>query len=98
VYSEKCEEYDLLDKQERVSFVGGTVVGERGQVVIPVEARRILELNPGDRLVVLLPPGHEGVMLAKVEAIQRAIDALVSGLAQSIAEGGESVGDESKSD
>ena len=79
-----------MHKSQKALFVGGTVVGERGQVVIPVEARRLLDLNPGDRLVVLLPPGQEAVMLAKVEVIQRAIDTLVSGLAESIAEGGES--------
>ena len=88
----------MSDKPHKALFVGGTVVGERGQVVIPVEARRILDLNPGDRLVVLLPPGQDGVMLAKVEAIQRAIDALMSGLAASIAEGGDSRGDEHKTE
>lgn len=35
-------------------FVFGTVtVGERGQIVIPVKARRVFKINPGDTLMVL---------------------------------------------
>ena len=83
----------MLHKEHKAMFVGATVVGERGQIVIPVDARRALDINPGDRLVVLLPPGHDALMLAKAEAMQRAIDGLVAGLAQSMTEGGESEGD-----
>ena len=39
-------------------------VGERGQVVIPKEARDLFGIKPGDRLVVL---GEEGQGLALVK-------------------------------
>ena len=32
---------------------GTTVVGERGQIVIPANARKVFDIKPGDRLVVL---------------------------------------------
>jgi len=34
-------------------YIFGTVkVGERGQIVIPKEARKVLEIKPGDILIV----------------------------------------------
>ncbi|MDD1728134.1 MAG: AbrB/MazE/SpoVT family DNA-binding domain-containing protein [Methanospirillum sp.] len=48
----------------------GTVkVGERGQIVIPKEARDIFGINPGDTLMVL---GDEkrGIALVKAEKFQ----------------------------
>lgn len=83
----------MHDKGYKAMFAGSALVGERGQVVIPAEVRRALGLNPGDRLVVLMPPGHEAVMLAKVEAIQAAIDALMGGLVASATEGEEAEDD-----
>ncbi|MDD5745929.1 MAG: AbrB/MazE/SpoVT family DNA-binding domain-containing protein [Candidatus Omnitrophica bacterium] len=40
--------------------VYGTVtIGERGQVVIPIEARKALKIKPGDKLMVMSgPPGR----------------------------------------
>lgn len=32
---------------------GTVTVGEKGQIVIPVKARRIFNINPGDDLIVL---------------------------------------------
>lgn len=50
-------------------FYGSTVVGERGQIVIPKEAREEFGLKPGDTLIVLGHPG-KGMMLAKAEALR----------------------------
>lgn len=47
-------------------FYGATTVGERGQVVIPAEARRDLNLTPSTKLLVF--GGHEGsIMITKAE-------------------------------
>jgi AbrB family looped-hinge helix DNA binding protein len=47
-------------------FYGATKVGERGQVVIPAEARRDLNLTTSDKLLVF--GGHEGsIMITKAE-------------------------------
>ncbi len=79
----------MIEKDGKPMFMGSTHVGERGQVVIPVEARRALDINPGDRLVVFLPPGHKGVVLVKVATMQAAIDAMMRTFMASLAEGEE---------
>jgi AbrB family looped-hinge helix DNA binding protein len=50
-------------------FYGTAVVGERGQIVIPAEARRVAELSPGTKMIVLGGPGGKMLMLAKADAI-----------------------------
>jgi AbrB family looped-hinge helix DNA binding protein len=36
---------------------GAVTVGERGQVVIPVEVRKSFKVKPGDKLIVFAKPG-----------------------------------------
>ena len=57
-------------------FYGSATVGERGQIVIPVDAREDLGYKPGDRLIVLRHPVYAGLMIAKFEAIQNMVDGL----------------------
>ena len=33
-------------------FFGSVKVGERGQIVIPIKARKVFKINPGDQLLV----------------------------------------------
>ena len=44
---------------------GMVTVGDKGQIVIPVRARRVFHINPGDQLMVL---GDEGQGIALVDA------------------------------
>jgi len=50
-------------------FYGAVVVGERGQIVIPAEARRDMNINPGEKLIVLGNPHGRGLMITKAESI-----------------------------
>ncbi len=58
-----------------VKFYGSTVVGERGQIVIPKDGRGEFELEPGTRLLVFGVPGgglilvKPGIVYAMVERI-----------------------------
>lgn len=56
-------------------YIFGTVkVGERGQIVIPKEARRVFSINAGDTLIVL---GDEkwGIAVTKSDVLEKyAID------------------------
>ena len=58
---------------------GSVKVGERGQIVIPKEARDLFGIQPGDKLVVLGEEGQgiaickEKEFLAGVEAVMRAV-------------------------
>ena len=44
---------------------GVVTVGDKGQIVIPAQARKIFNINPGDRLVIL---GDEGQGLAVLKS------------------------------
>lgn len=51
-------------------FYGSVTVGERGQIVIPAEARCELDMNPGDKLIVMRHPIHAGLMVFKLEGVR----------------------------
>ena len=51
-------------------YIFGTVkVGERGQIVIPKEARELFKINPGDTLLVA-GDINKGLAITKVEGIK----------------------------
>lgn len=56
-------------------FMGTTVVGERGQVVIPKEVRDNLELKAGSRLVVLQHP-KGGIIMLPLEQMRDVMDTM----------------------
>lgn len=51
-------------------FYGAATVGERGQVVIPAEARHKLGIAPGDKLLIMRHPELAGVMMFKLDSLQ----------------------------
>lgn len=56
------------------AFFGTSTIGERGQVVIPAEARAEFDYQPGDKLLIMRHPIHKGLMLFKLEAVKEFID------------------------
>ena len=58
----------------------GTVkVGERGQIVIPKEAREMFDINPGDILLVLGDEEH-GIAVVKADVMQEVAIKILKGL------------------
>lgn len=55
-------------------FYGTVTVGERGQIVIPSEARSALGFSPGDKLLVMRHPVHPGLMIFKLEGVRAFLD------------------------
>ncbi len=49
---------------------GVATIGEKGQIVIPVEARKAINLEVGDKLLVISGPGKNGLMLMKTDLIK----------------------------
>ena len=39
-------------------FYGKVPVGSKGQIVIPVEARKVMGIKPGDNVIVISGPPH----------------------------------------
>ena len=50
-------------------FVGIAKVGEKGQIVIPKEARDMFDITPGDSVIVLCDK-EKGIALLKADAIE----------------------------
>jgi AbrB family looped-hinge helix DNA binding protein len=75
VKSMKCGKEDLVDemiaprKGNTKHLFGSVKVGERGQIVIPKEAREIFGIQQGDILLVL-GDVERGIALVKADALQ----------------------------
>ena len=54
-------------------FVGIAKVGEKGQIVIPKEARDMFDINPGDSIIVLCDK-EKGIALLKADEIEDLTD------------------------
>ena len=57
---------------------GNVKVGERGQIVIPKEARDLFDIAPGDKLVVLGEEG-KGLALTKESVFMAGVAAAIAG-------------------
>ncbi len=77
-----------LTDENRPDFFSITTIGERGQVVIPKDARQALKLSPGDKLVVLPSKHGNGILFMKEENIKK--------LAQEMSERAEQITQKSK--
>ena len=54
-------------------YIFGVVkVGEKGQIVIPRDARKVYDIKPGDALLLL--GDQKGMALVKTEIFQSAVD------------------------
>ncbi len=53
---------------------GSTVVGPRGQLVIPVEARKELGIDVGAKLLVFSHFGGRGLILVKTGAVEELLN------------------------
>lgn len=63
-------------------FFGTATVGERGQIVIPADARKRFNIEPGDKILILSAPGKNGLMLCKLSAMREFMSAFQNALAR----------------
>jgi AbrB family looped-hinge helix DNA binding protein len=62
-------------------FYGSATLGERGQVVIPADARKDCDIQPGDKLLVFRHPLHPHMLiLAKVGEMQELLQQLANAI------------------
>ena len=72
----KYEKYNQLYLKEaymKDKFVGIAKVGEKGQIVIPKEARDMFDIKPGDSVVVLCDK-KKGMAIVKSEVLEDTMD------------------------
>jgi AbrB family looped-hinge helix DNA binding protein len=58
------------DAPEGKKFYGSVTVSERGQIVIPAEARKDFEIKGGDKLLVL-GDLQQGIAIVTLDSIQK---------------------------
>lgn len=57
-------------------YVGISKVGEKGQIVIPKEARDMFDIKPGDSIVVLCDK-KKGMAIVKANVLEESIDKFI---------------------
>ena len=68
-------------QEENGKYIFGVVkVGDKGQIVIPRDARKIYDIKPGDSLMVL--GDEKGIAMLKTDMFQHIIDQAMGGLTQ----------------
>ena len=75
----KYEKYNWLYLKEanmKDKFVGIAKVGEKGQIVIPKEARDMFDIKPGDSVVVLCDK-KKGMAIVKSEVLEDTMDKII---------------------
>lgn len=63
---------------EKDKYIGICKVGEKGQIVIPVEARKMFDIKPGDSVIVLCDK-KKGIALVKSDVIESMSDDILGG-------------------
>ncbi|MCR5407822.1 MAG: AbrB/MazE/SpoVT family DNA-binding domain-containing protein [Bacteroidales bacterium] len=69
-----------MQEQEGKYIFGVVKVGDKGQIVIPKEARKVYDVKPGDALLML--GDQKGMALIKTEVFQAVIDQAMEGLSK----------------
>lgn len=57
-------------------YIGISKVGEKGQIVIPKEARKMFDIKPGDSLVILCDK-KKGMAILKSDVIESNINDII---------------------
>ncbi|MBP7760203.1 AbrB/MazE/SpoVT family DNA-binding domain-containing protein [Candidatus Saccharibacteria bacterium] len=60
--------------KDNIQLAGTVTLGPKGQVVIPVEARDQMGIEPGDKLVALYMPDTKAIGFVSEESMQSIID------------------------
>ena len=69
-----------MQENEGKYIFGVVKVGDKGQIVIPRDARKVFDIRPGDALLVL--GDQKGMVLLKTEIFQNVIDQAMEGLSK----------------
>jgi AbrB family looped-hinge helix DNA binding protein len=70
-----------MEISKDILIYGSVKVGERGQIVIPKEARDELDINPGD-ILLILKHGHSGIKIMKPALVKEMALKLLNDLEQ----------------
>lgn len=69
-----------MQENEGKYIFGVVKVGEKGQIVIPRDARKVYDIKSGDALLLL--GDQKGMALVKTEIFQSAVDQIMGDIAK----------------
>ena len=69
-----------MEKKRNVQLYGTVKVGDRGQVVIPADARKELDIKSGDHLLVMSGRNRRGITMVKADALRELAEKIMQGL------------------
>lgn len=73
----------IVSKDDQDMHIYGTVkVGDRGQIVIPAQARKDFNIKPGDLLLVIAGKSRRGITMVKADAMREFASRVLKGLEQ----------------
>ncbi len=67
-----------MESKNGKHFFGLTKVGAKGQIVIPVGARKIFNIKSGDELLILADE-NQGIAIVKPELTKQVLDSILKG-------------------
>jgi len=70
----------------KMKYYGDTIIGEKGQVVIPAELRKQFEIETGDRFLVMgsTTMGAWGFILVKADVLSQLVQEIFGGKLEEI--------------
>ena len=72
--------YHKMQEKDGKYIFGVVNVGDKGQIVIPRDARKVYDIKPGDALILL--GDLKGMAMLKTEIFQNVIDQAMEGLSK----------------
>jgi AbrB family looped-hinge helix DNA binding protein len=70
----------MVETKRDTRLYGTVRVGERGQVVIPAEARKELDTKPGDLQFVMAGRNRRGIAMVKANDMREPAEKIMQGL------------------
>ena len=70
MFGDSMNESRRVCSKQRIVY-GIVTVSEKGQIAIPVDARRDLDIKTGDKLIVLKRKDEAGLILIKLDEIDK---------------------------
>jgi len=77
----------------RMKYYGDTIIGEKGQVVVPAELRRKFGIETGDRFLVMAREGMGtwAVILVKADVLSQIIQNVFGGKLEDVLEASQTI-------
>jgi AbrB family looped-hinge helix DNA binding protein len=69
-----------MQRNREMRIYGTVKVGDRGQVVIPADARKEQDIKPGDLLLVMTGRNRRGITMVKADAMKELAEKIMQGL------------------